>query len=58
LIKCYCPTGGLVLEPFAGSGNFAKTCIKQNKKFLGAELDKDIFDYCMNNINEVNQSTR
>ena len=33
LIKCYCPVGGVVVEPFSGSGNFAKTCIAQGKKY-------------------------
>lgn len=52
LIKCYCPENGLVVEPFSGSGNFAKTCIRQNKIYLGSELDKKVFDYSINNVNE------
>ncbi len=50
LIQCYCPEGGLVVEPFAGSGNFAKSCMKQNKLFLGAELDKLIHQFAKTNI--------
>jgi DNA modification methylase len=50
LIRCYCPAGGLVVEPFSGSGNFAKTCIKQSKNYLGSELDKTVFDYSVSNV--------
>jgi len=50
LIKSYCPMNGIVLEPFSGSGNFAKACIRQNKKYLGSELDKNVFDYSITNI--------
>tara|TARA_R110000796_G_C14428988_1_gene420882 strand:+ start:132 stop:842 length:711 start_codon:yes stop_codon:yes gene_type:complete len=52
LIKCYCPKNGLVVEPFSGSGNFAKTCISQGKKYLGSELDKGIFEYSINNLKQ------
>ena len=52
LIKCYCPDNGLVLEPFCGSGNFAKSCISQGKSFLGAELDKTIFEFAIKNIRD------
>lgn len=50
LINCFCPVGGLVVEPFSGSGNFAISCIKQNKKFIGSELNKKVFDYSIKNI--------
>ena len=50
LINCYCPDGGLVVEPFAGSGNFAKVCIAQNKEFLGSEIDDHAIQFAKNNI--------
>jgi len=50
MIKCYCPQGGLVVEPFAGSGNFAKSCQTQEKNFLGAELDTVTWKYALQNI--------
>mgnify|MGYP003659899784 CR=1 FL=1 len=52
LIKCYCPVGGIVLEPFSGSGNFAKSCVDQEKNYSGSELDKKVFDYSVKNINK------
>lgn len=51
LIKCYCKEKGVVVESFSGSGNFAKSCIKQNKYYLGSEIDSNIYDYSINNIN-------
>jgi site-specific DNA-methyltransferase (adenine-specific) len=52
LVRCYCPDGGMVLEPFAGSGNFAKSCIKQGKLFIGAELDNATWEACIDNIKQ------
>lgn len=51
LINCYCPENGLVVEPFSGSANFAKSFIKQNKQYKGSELDRQVFEYSINNIN-------
>lgn len=50
LIRCYCAPNGIVVDPFAGSGNFAVCCMNQEKNFIGSELDKSIYDYCLNNI--------
>jgi site-specific DNA-methyltransferase (adenine-specific) len=50
LIRCYCPEGGLVVEPFSGSGNFAISCIDQEKEYLGSELNKEVFEYSIENI--------
>ena len=53
LIRCYCPKNGLVVEPFSGSGNFAISAKKQNKNYLGSELDKNVFDYSLINIKRI-----
>ena len=37
------PTGGIVLDPFAGSGTTAVACIKTNRPFICCDLSKD---YC------------
>ena len=44
------PSQWNIFEPFAGSGNFAVCCINQDKTFIGSEIDKSIYDYCLNNI--------
>jgi site-specific DNA-methyltransferase (adenine-specific) len=41
LIRLITPTGGVVLDPFAGSGSTGKAAILENKKFIGIELTAD-----------------
>jgi adenine-specific DNA-methyltransferase len=38
LIRALCPTNGIVLDPFVGSGSTAIACVIENRKFIGAEL--------------------
>ncbi len=40
-IKAGCPVGGIVLDPFFGAGTTGLVALKQNKKFLGIELNKE-----------------
>lgn len=56
LIRCYCPKGGIVVEPFSGSGNFAKTCVAQGKQYLGSELDPATHKYAVDGINDFTKS--
>jgi site-specific DNA-methyltransferase (adenine-specific) len=35
------PTGGIVLDPFLGSGTTAVACIKTNRNFIGIEREAD-----------------
>ena len=44
---CNCSEGfepGVVLDPFMGSGTSAVVALKQNKKFIGIELNQDFID--------------
>jgi site-specific DNA-methyltransferase (adenine-specific) len=38
------PLGGLVLDPFMGSGTTAIACIRQGRRFIGVEKVWRIFD--------------
>lgn len=38
-LKAGCPENGIVLDPFMGSGTTALVALKQNKKYLGIELN-------------------
>lgn len=40
-IRCLCPEGGVVLDPFMGSGTTAIACHKENRHYIGYELDKE-----------------
>lgn len=35
------PTGGAVLDPFAGSGSTGVACVLEGRHFLGVERDAD-----------------
>ena len=37
------PTGGIVLDPFSGSGTTGLACLRTNRKFIGFELSEE---YC------------
>ena len=43
MIKSGCPIGGFVLDPFMGSGTTGVVATKQQKQFIGIELNKE---YC------------
>jgi site-specific DNA-methyltransferase (cytosine-N4-specific) len=40
-IKAGCPIGGIVLDPFFGSGTTGLVALKQNKQFIGIELNPE-----------------
>ena len=40
-IKAGCPDGGVVLDPFMGSGTVALVALKYQRKFLGIELNPE-----------------
>lgn len=44
LIDAFCPVGGLVLDPFAGSGSTLAAARMLNRCWLGIELDARYFD--------------
>ncbi|MGH7193043.1 MAG: DNA methyltransferase, partial [Candidatus Saccharimonadales bacterium] len=40
LIEAFCPAGGLVLDPFAGSGSTLVAARETGRPYLGIELDR------------------
>jgi site-specific DNA-methyltransferase (adenine-specific) len=38
-----CPPGGLILDPFAGSGSTAIACLRTGRRFIGCEADPHYF---------------
>lgn len=44
LVRYSCPPGGLVLDPFFGSGSTAEACIRTGRRFEGWEVDPDRFE--------------
>ena len=43
LCRLITPTGGVVLDPYMGSGSTGKAAVKEGFSFVGCELDKDYY---------------
>ena len=52
LVKSSCPEGGIVLDPFIGSGTTAIVCENLNRKWIGIDLNKDYVDMSYDRIGE------
>lgn len=50
LVKTFSNEGDTVLDPFIGSGTTAVACINTNRKYIGFEMDKTIFDTCTDRV--------
>lgn len=44
LVALACPPGGVVLDPFAGSGNVGREALRSGRSFVGVELNGEWFD--------------
>jgi site-specific DNA-methyltransferase (adenine-specific) len=53
-IKACCPEGGIVLDPFFGSGTTGLVANKQNKYYIGIELNKNYIQIAKNRLAELN----
>lgn len=51
LLKSSCEND-VVLDGFMGSGTTAVACLKNNRNFIGFELDKDYYNICVDRIDE------
>lgn len=51
LVKMITPTGGIVLDPFMGSGSTGIACRKEGFDFIGIELDEQYFKIAEARIN-------
>jgi site-specific DNA-methyltransferase (adenine-specific) len=44
------PTGGIVLDPFMGSGTTGVACVNTGRNFIGIELDETYFKIAQDRI--------
>lgn len=47
------PPGGIVLDPFMGSGTTGVACMKHGRKFIGVEMEPRYFDIACRRIEEA-----
>ena len=45
LVKLVCPVGGIVLDPYIGSGTTALAAQQQQRAFIGMDINPDYCDY-------------
>ena len=57
-IKTYSNEGDVILDNAMGSGSTGISCIKNNRKFIGIELDKEYFDKASSWIDNISKQTK
>lgn len=53
LLNYYTKEGDLILDPFMGSFTTAVACHKMQRRYIGAELDKEYFDKGTERLNKI-----
>lgn len=48
-----CPSGGVILDPFMGSGSTGVACVNTGRTFIGMELDPGYFETAKRRIEEA-----
>ena len=56
MIKAGCPVGGIVLDPFFGAGTTGVVAVKQDKNYLGIELNAEYIKIAEKRINDIPRS--
>ena len=49
-IKAGTKEGGIVLDPFMGSGTTAIAALRNSRNVIGYDIDKDVYDYSIERI--------
>ena len=52
LIRLLCPKGGVVLDPYIGSGTSAVAAIEEDRHYIGVDLDPLYCDFAMNRVKQ------
>lgn len=54
IIRASCPMGGVVLDPFMGTGTTAIACLKNNRRSAGFEINKEYYNIIISRIKKYN----
>lgn len=58
VIEAFTKEGDIVFDCFMGSGTTGKVCAKNNRHFIGIELDEYWFDFARTNIYKASQQSK
>jgi len=50
IIKAGCPKGGIVLDPFAGSGTSLRVARRLGRSFIGVEINPEYVELCLKRV--------
>jgi site-specific DNA-methyltransferase (adenine-specific) len=53
LVRSSCPKGGIILDPFTGSGTTGVAAIGLGRKFIGIEIEQKYFDIARRRLSEA-----
>ena len=53
MVKASCPVGGIVLDPFAGSGTTVAACMLNNRHYVAFELNADYYKIILDRIGRI-----
>jgi len=57
LCRLVTPPGGLVLDPFLGSGTTGVAALREEFRFVGIEREKEYFEICKKRLNSKANQT-
>lgn len=53
LLDCFTSDGDIILDPFIGTGTTAVACVRNNRNFIGFELNQMFYEYADTEIKSV-----
>lgn len=48
-----CPKGGMVLDPFSGAATTGVVCLKNDRRYVGVEVNQDYIDHSLERLKKV-----
>jgi len=57
LVDIYCPKGGIVLDPFCGSGSTGIAALESGREFIGIDIDKHYCEITEKRIKEIGEAS-